>query len=94
MSLGIIYRVKVATVVWFISSKSLNQMEIVDTCAIALHCTMSRQCQDNVKTMSRQCQDNVSIVRNNILLHKILINKSIIKITYVTTSMPLLPDIV
>ena len=48
----------------------------------------------NVKTMSKHCQDNVSIVRNNILLHKILINKSIIKITYVTTSMPLLPDIV
>ena len=41
-----------------------------------------------------QCQDNVNIVNNNILLYKILIKKNIIKITYVTTSMPILPDIV
>ena len=41
-----------------------------------------------------QCQDNVNIVYNNILLYKTVINKSIIKITYVTTSMPILSDIV
>ena len=41
-----------------------------------------------------QCQDNINIVYNNILLYKILINKIIIKITYVTTSLPILPDIV
>ena len=40
-----------------------------------------------------QCQDNVNIVYNNNLLYKILINKSIIKITYVTISIPILPDI-
>ena len=38
---------KVTTDAWSISNKSLTQMEIVDTCAIVLHCTMY-----NVKTMS------------------------------------------
>ena len=37
---------------------------------------------------------NVNIVYNHNLIYKILINKSIIKITYVTTSMPILPEIV
>ena len=32
-----------------------------------------------------QCQDNVNIANNNNFLYKILINKRIIKITYVTT---------
>ena len=41
-----------------------------------------------------QCQDNVTIVFNNIILYKIFINKRIITITYVTTSMPSLPDLV
>ena len=53
-------------------------MKIIDTCAIALHCTMY----------------NVSIVYNNNLIYKILIIESIIKITYVTISMPILTDIV
>ena len=41
-----------------------------------------------------QCQDNVNISYNNNLLYKALKNKRIINITYVTTSMPILPDIV
>ena len=42
-----------------------------------------------------QCQDNTNIAyNNNNLLYKILINKRIIKITYVTISTPILPDIV
>ena len=41
-----------------------------------------------------QCQDNINIVYNHNLIYKILINKSIIKTTYVTTSMTILPAIV
>ena len=45
-------------------------------------------------TESVQCQDTVNIAYNNNLLYKILINKIIIKITYVTTSMPILHDLI
>ena len=45
-------------------------------------------------TESVQCQDTVDVAYNNNLLYKILIDKRIIKITYVTTSMPILPDII
>ena len=45
-------------------------------------------------TESVQCQDTVNIAYNSILLYKILIDKRIIKITHVTTSMPILPDTV
>ena len=43
-----------------------------------------------------QCQDNVNISYNINLLYKTFINKRIIiiNITYVTTSVPILPDIV
>ena len=45
-------------------------------------------------TESVQCQDTVNIAYNNNLLYKILMDKRVIKITYATTSMPILPDIV
>ena len=87
MPLGITFRENVATLAWFISNKSLTRVRFKQEsdCRYMCYC---------ITLYNVQCQDNVNIVYNNILLYKILINKSIIKITYVTTSIPILPDIV